>query len=369
MKLLLLILSLFCLALWSCQPDNDKAAGQAGVDAREAQALVVRQPYFQLLEEPGEEGRPLQELLPGAIVYSLGQASGFTTRLQREGRTYNEPWLLVQTRDGRQGWAYAAAFLETDETGSIGLSPLSWRLRALVGTELAERIEAFNQVFDTIRSEKALIHHLSTAYLLRDTLLELASSLGSGQDIFWLKEALPVLSPFRLKQEGNFYLFIDFRPYLRKAADTPGPADDQWMAFCLAAFPEDSIEYFFPSWTIEDARQKGHSLLGRGIHFRMLEQLDKLLVFKDLLGEEIGRFRGLLLNDMTAPGVTYWEEREKAIAELDSILAADFAVLGDKGKIALQARRRQFEEPDQYGIQFNHRSGIYEPGGVEVQKK
>lgn len=343
------------LLFWSCGGGEGAAPGAGG---KAGPALVVRQPHFLLQEEAGEGGRGLRELAPGTLVYPLGQHSGFTTSLRRGSYLYNEPWLLVETPEGEQGWVYAAAFLEP---GGSGEEALGWRLNAILGNALAARLQAFNSAFDTLSSEKALLAHLSAAYGLRDSLLLAASrSAGEGQGLFGLKSALPLFVPYRFKKEREVYLFLDFRPYIHKAASTPGPADDHLLAFCAAAYPEDSIEYFFPSWTIEDEEGRGHSLLGRGIHFNVLSELDKLLIYNDLMQEEIGRFRGLILNDLTAAGVTYWEAGEKALAELDSIRAAGFAVLGANGAIALEARRAQFAEPEKYGIQFNHRSGIYE---------
>ncbi|MCB0571465.1 MAG: SH3 domain-containing protein [Phaeodactylibacter sp.] len=346
------------LMLVGCSSGGGGKTGEApGTSGGNGRDLSVRQPYFQLQEEPGENGRPIMELLPGTVVMSLGQSSGFTTHLERQGRNYNEPWLLVETVDGKQGWAYAAAFMDA----GAGEAGEGWGLGSLFGEALAARLEGFNYAFDTLSEAEGLARHLSEGYGLRDSLMDaLARHEGSAELLFRARAGFPLFVPYRLKQAGEVYLFIDFRPYLRKAAVTTGPADDQLLAFCLAVYPEDSIEYFFPSWTIEDEVQQGHSLLGRGIHYSMLKKLDKLLVYNDLLHEEIGRYRGMLLNDIAARGVTYWETRDKAAAELDSILSAHFKVVGEKGEISLSARRRQFDEPEKYGIQFDHQSGIYE---------
>lgn len=324
-------------------------------------SLLVKQPHFQLREEPGEGGKSIRGLKPGEKAVSLGEQSAFTTRLELGGIAYDEPWLLVQMEDGLQGWAYEAAFL--DPKAGVGL-PLPTRLRALFGPALAETAMQYRESFASAHSAEAVAQAMAMGVALRDSLVrELALRAGGSrqtEDLFWLKDALPGFVP-HLQEDGRaYYLFMDFRAFLPLAGASEGPADDAFLELCLAAYPEDSIEYFYPAWKFQSDEKKVHSLLGRGLHFAFLEKLDKLLPYTDLYGEGIGRFRQQLINDITGKDVTYWESREKAAAELGRIVEAGFQVFGPEDMKALEARYRQFGDPAKFGIKFNYRSGIYE---------
>lgn len=355
------LLFLFLAVIPACRAGEgkeDKPAGGAALP--EEGVLIVQRPNFYLREEPGEEGKAIRRLEPGEKAYSLGEQSTFSTWLELGGAVYNEPWLLVQLEEGIQGWAYQAAFLGQD--AGKGLSP-SVRLRALFGPALAEMAVQYRQSIEQAHSPAALAQAMEMALHLRDTLVrELAVRARENEqaeDLFWLKDALPGLAPHRREDGRTYYLFMDYRSFLPLARASEGPADDAWLELCLMAYPEDSIEYFYPAWQFQAGEDRVHSLLGRGLHFAFLEKLDKLLAYEDLFGAGIGRFRQLLVNDITGAGVTYWESGEKAAAELSRILERGFHGLGPPEVKALENRLRQFAEPEKYGIKFNYQSGIY----------
>ena len=356
---------LVVLLLWSgaCQRDPSEKGGQPGQPAPSEQDwLEVRHPHFQLREAPGNEAAAIQGLKPGERALSLGEQSTVTTPLEIGGRVYDEPWLLVQLENGAQGWVYALAFLDSLKAGE-GF-PLAVRLHALFGQALAERVAVYEEAFQQAHSAERVAQAMAIGRALRDTLVQVlalrAPESDKPESLFWLKEAIPAFVPHLMDDGRTYYLFMDYRPYLSLARASEGAADDAFLELCLMAYPEDSIEYFYPLWVFQSDEKEVHSLLGRGLHFRFLEKLDKLLPYRDLFGKEIGQFRAQLLNDMTGAGVTYWESKEKALAELERIQQAQFQVLGKDGQQALEARRLQFEDSEKYGIRFNYRSGIYE---------
>ncbi len=359
---LIVFLLLSALALGSgCR---QKHSGENTTSEKEEPAsdnwLDVRRAGFQLREEPGPQGRAIRSLQPGSRVRSLGEQSNASTHLELGGRVYNEPWLLVQMADGTEGWAYTLAFLDSLDSGI----PPEVRLRSLFGASLAERLALYREAFRQAQTAEAVAQVMAMGLALRDSLVEVlalrALENDGRENLFWLKEAIPAMTPYLAGDGRTYHLFMDYRHFLSLARSSEGAADDDFLELCLMAFPEDSIEHFYPAWVFPAGEKQAHSLLGRGVHFRILEKLDKLLVHKDLFGEEIGRFRHQLLNDIVGAGVTYWESKEKATMELDSILNAGFEVLGTDGREALEARRRQFEDPEKYGLRFNYRSGIYD---------
>lgn len=349
-----------------CGAGQGDSPGKAGRQERQpaggpAEWLEVKQPNFQLREAPGHEARPLMNLYPGSRARSLGEQSTFTTPIELGGKTYDEPWLLVEMEGGRQGWAYALAFLDTAGAGQE--LPLPVRLRSLFAPELAEQIGLYREAFGQAATPEMVAQAMAMGSALRDTLVGVLALRAQEEEragrLFWLRDALPAFVPHLMEDGKTFYLFLDYRPYLSLARASEGRADDAFLELCLMAYPEDSIEYFYPAWAFQASENEAHSLLGRGLHFRFLEKLDELLVSGDLFEGLAGRFREQLVNDIAGTGVTYWESREKATEELDRILEAEFAVLPEKEKKALRERRRQFEDPEKYGIKFNYRSGIY----------
>jgi len=85
--------------------------------------------------------------------------------------------------------------------------------------------------------------------------------------------------------------------------------------------------------------------------------MNETLQKSDLFGEEIRFWKSLLLNDITQPDVNYWEKREKIVAELDTILVRNYPILTEADKIALQTRRKQFENPVENKISVNQQAG------------
>lgn len=354
---LLAFLFLITMACRQNQPEQKHAAM-----FEEKPSLVVRLPNFQLLEAAGENARPICPLPPGTIVYSLGEASSFTTRLQIAGQVYEEPWLLVEMGNGAQGWVYAAAFASTEtQMGKNDAIPLHLRLDALLGSALNAQLAAYLEGFESMRSAEDLAQNLEHGHRLRDSITAVLAQKGvSCQSLRWLKEAIPTMAPHLGREAKNCHLFLDYRSYLAKAASMPGKKARQLMEIYLATFPEDSIEYFFPSWVIQDGLGQQHSLLGKGIHYQMFEKLEPLSTEAGFPQGELQRLRKALLNDILDHSVTFWESQEKAAAELGQIVEKDFKLLDKREKIALQARLQHFENPEQYRIQFGHRSGIYQ---------
>jgi hypothetical protein len=353
--MLRLSLLLFTILLLACQPKPPEQAAEGEVDASAAELLVL-QPNFHLQDQAGEAGRPLQPLLPGTTVYHLGQTSHFTTRLRIGGTWHDAPWLLVQLEDGQQGWVYAAAFDHPELLAELDWQP---RLAARLGHELATSLVAYHEGFDTLRHAESLARQLEWGHQLRDSITAvLAQQAVRCPDLPWPRQALPLMVLHQAPE--HCHVFMDYRPFLAKAASLSDRTARRLVEVYLAAFPEDSIEYFFPAWVIADGAGRQHSLLGRGIHRQMLERMEEIDQQASYARAPLRRLRFALLDDLLRHDVTYWESQEKATAELDEILGASFRQFEARDTIALRARLHQFAAPEKYQIQFDHRTGIYQ---------
>jgi hypothetical protein len=350
-----LSLFLITLLLLACQPKPPEQATDGEI-ALPSAALQVVQPNFHLQDQAGEAGRPLQPLLPGTKVHHLGQTSNFTTRLRIGGAWHDAPWLLVQLEDGQQGWVYAAAFDHPELLAELDWQP---RLAARLGRELATSLIAYHDSFDTLRHPESLARQLEWGHQLRDSITAVLSQQSVRcPDLPWPRQALPLLALHQAPE--HCYVFLDYRPFLAKAAEMPDRRARRLVEVYLAAFPEDSIEYFFPAWIIADGTGQPHSLLGRGLHQQMLERMEEAANQAPYARIPLRRLRQALLDDLLRHDVTYWESQEKATAELAQILAAGFRQWEARDTIALRARLQQFAAPEKYQIQFDHRTGIYQ---------
>ena len=328
--------------------------------------LTTNVEHTKLRETPGEDGKVIRDLPHGTVLQDIGEVSDFTTRINLRGIWFEEPWLKVRAEDGTEGWVYGGALsFNLDDDSKIAKILMDKRLQTSFGKELSDSIRMYRAQYQNIGSAEDFAATFRKGSSLREVMTRLMQDRILIQnpnelpDLFWLREAMPGMVPQLVAEGTAYYLFWDFAALNQRAKTTPEPTDDDFVALNLILFPEDSIEYFFPAWFMQTWDYGGSSLLGRGIHYQTLEKIDKLLKKSDLFTPELTRLKTRLLNDITQPDVTYWEKKENITTELDSIINANFSVLSNADKVALQTRRQQFELPQESGIQLNMQSGSY----------
>ncbi len=364
MRLLILLVLLLMLTAPACRPEKEAADPAPAAPSAD---LILTTEGIRLWSEPGAEGAVLAELPRGAALRDLGAVSSFTTPIRLRGADYDEPWLRVATADGSAGWLYGGVLhFGVADTAAARQLLMTKRLQSFFGPLQVERIQQYRKAFHRTATLEDFSHTFFAGQALRDTLTDILASrtevqpLPSPPNLFWLEEALPGFLPQLVDAGAAYYLFTDYRDFLALAERTTATTDDEFIELCIAAFPEDSIEYFYPAWTFPVAGQAVHSLLGRGDHRRALAGIDRLWRQSDRFHPALERLKGGLLNDITRPDVTFWEKRSKAIEELDSIITGEYACLTPQEKIALETRRRQLADTLQTTITFDHQSGIYE---------
>lgn len=363
----------FFVLLFSCNSEPNSEATQQSPQIKsvpdytkndQRAKLVVVANQLRLREQPGENGAVLKTISKGETLYDLEEVSNFSTRIELEGKAYNEPWLKVETSEGESGWVYACPlFFQMEKPGKLSGFLMEKKLEMLVGQYNAQRLKIYKESYYNVNTAAGFASVYKTGRNLRDTLVTMLETKVEPEpdnrmpDLFWLNQTFPGYLPQLVAEGSAYYLFEDYREFLQLANKTPGTEDDEFLEVCLTAFPEDSIEYFYPAWKIQTWDYGGHSLLGRGIHDAMLSKLDKLLKKSDLFLEQIDDMRQDILNDMTGSYVTYWETSDKILEEIDAILKADYELLSDQDKIALETRKGQFENLEESDIEVNHKSG------------
>lgn len=357
------------LILGSCGKDRPEEQGlsvknKPPAPAAPATELTTCFDGVRLRRSPGPEGPVLIELPAGTPLVDLQEVSSFVTPVVLQGKSLEEPWFKVATPSGQQGWIYGGVF-HFCETPAADLLKRK-RLQAFFDTAQVRRMVEFRRAFTSVATAKDLSQVYREGLKLRTEIVNrlddrLARLEGNPiPNLFWLEEDLPGFV-LQLVADGTAYhLFVDFRQWEERSKKTAAKGDDAFFGLCFQAFPQDSIEYFFPAWTIQVGENRGHSLLGRGIHRQIIRQMDQVIKESDLFEPEILSMKTEVINDITRPYVTYWESQDQIIAELEAIMTGDHRCLNQRDLVGLEVRLTQFRDPGRHGIELNFKSGAHE---------
>ena len=357
---------IFLIFLGLCACSSDKKEVETAPREVQNSNLLVKLDRVRLRQAPGEDGAVLKELSKGTRLTDLAEVSNFTTTIKLNGVQYDEPWLNVKTEDGTSGWVYAAT-IELEQADTLALANFlkEKRLLSLFGKENTKRIQSFADGFNAPTTAASFATLYREGIQLRDDLLKNIderlenSSTEELPDLFWLKGMIPGFVPQLVAEGTSYYLFADYKAFGEIAGKTESTLDDEFIELQYLTFPEDSIEYFFPAWMIQTWDYGGHSLFGRKIHQSLLFEIDQLHQKDTLFHPEILVLKDRLVEDMTGASVGYWESADKIIPELDTILNADLTIFTKNDKIALETRRKQFDQPEEHGIRANLRAGTF----------
>lgn len=327
--------------------------------------LTIDYPTF-LYAQPDAQ-TPGLALPKGAQVQYQGRISDHVTTIAIQDTTYQDPWLYVQTSNGQRGWLFAGFIKVDDVTDTLQLARLKVerRLAQFFGERHLPAIAHYTTTYDSCRTASDFAAMLMRGQQLRDTLnvrlnqyaLQASRPL---QDLIWMQQPLPAFVPTRIPQSDYLHLFLDFKVLQRRAIRTTGAADDSLIQAFLYIYSSDSIEYYYPSWTIIDGDiSRNFSLLGEGLHYRILYTLSQA----QLLGGEDYRalvqpLKRHVLNDIVA-STQYWYDTTRVIAEIKRIQNdANLTALNPDDRVALQARIPMLQQPGPHGISLNWRERL-----------
>jgi len=362
-----IIFSILFLSFSSCKNENAKKSAPPAEEAavkkefsKEHLQLKANIDYLRLRDRPGEEGKVLEMLSKGDVVYELGEASDFTTGVKLRGIWFDDPWLKVETKNGIVGWVYGGGLsFKLDDRNKMANMLIRRRLKTLFGEKLAGSVLEYRKGYATAHTSSQFAAAYQTGASLRDSLVEIMHKKMAVEDydklpdLSWLKQAMPGYDVLLVAEGTLFHLFTNYNEMAKKARKTKGKEDDEFIELGRATYPVDSIESFFPGWILQMTDYGGCSELGSGIHNRLLDKMNKTLANSDLFEPAIEKEKAALMKDMTNPTMPYVHSKEKILAELDVILAADYGILTEEDKIALRTRRKMFEHPPANGIVVN----------------
>ncbi len=350
------------LLLVACQPETEQEATAPPMALTGDFEVVVE--GAGLHREAGPEAPQVTTLPAGTQLSDLGGVSAFTTTVVLGGEPLDLPWMQVRRVDnGQEGWIYAGMVASTaaDPAATARLREEK-TLLAIFGADRCAGIDTYRETFKAVKDAEATAATYRQGLALREQLVTrlekyLENYRAELPDLFWLERVVPGFMPQLAAEGTTYYLFADYRQWRQLASRTSDRADDDFFELCLHIFPEDSIEYFFPAWTIQTWDYGGHSLLGEGIHRNLLRQLDRTARRSSLFAPEVDRFKTDLLNDILRPHITYWEPQDSIVGEVERILADSLPLLTAPEQVALQTRLEQFRQAEAYGIKTNQRAG------------
>ncbi len=170
-------------------------------------------------------------------------------------------------------------------------------------------------------------------------------------DLSWLREPMRY---FFIQPAPRPCLYPDYRLVARAATKTRGEHDDRFAGIGLAAYPLDSVESVLPAWVFPLGLEESCSNLGAGQHLNMLRKIEEVLLAGGLFRPEHLRWKDQILADILDNSRSYWQPKEKILAELDQIVEARLGCLSDRDRLALNARRGMFEASS---VRMDLRSG------------
>ncbi|MFK7795859.1 MAG: hypothetical protein AB8E82_00290 [Aureispira sp.] len=321
--------------------------------------LIVRTAEAHVYERPDFDAPILSN-------YQQGDSLTFTNRItqqhssrQLEGFTYKEPWLRVILPNQQMAWVYGPTVnFDAQLQPALAELVLYPRVAALFGPSLAQQIGLYQK-------EQAINHSMpgfrtlySRAQNIKDS-LELyldhfmnTNPATASTDFFWLNELLDGLLLHYIPEQKKYYLFRDLKVWQRLSQQTPAPEDDAFVEVLLAAYPSDSISYYYYGWQLPLEENNFCSLLGSDIHAQVLAQLNKALDSNSYFLPELQQIQQAVLNDITTTN-QYWMPLPAVQQELQTILAQNYPFLDRGNLIALKTKQSFLEAPDKHDLVLN----------------
>ncbi len=325
--------------------------------------LIVNIDNIRFRDAAGPDGKELAKLPVGTKLTDLGEISEFTTKVKLRGIEFDEPWIKVKNEQGMEGWVFGGGVhFNMNDQNELAKVLMERRLKVLFGG-LSNEVLAYHQNYKEVKSAEEFAHVYKQGTKLRDTIVQYLEEkipvldYEKLPDLFWLEEVMPAYLPALAAEGTIYYLFKDYQELQRKALKTSGKEDDAYVELMLQVHDVDSVEYFFPSWFLQTWDYGGYSLLGQGIHTKMLKQLEETKFTDELFKDQRLVLKDELMNDMTDSNVEYGETSVNIINEIEGILQANFSVLSKNDILELKERKNQFKDPKKNKIVVNLRAG------------
>lgn len=158
-------------------------------------------------------------------------------------------------------------------------------------------------------------------------------------DASWFNE-VAVGMQVKLVNKLNYRVIFDYNDFLKKATNTKGKADDEYVKLMMESFDANTN---FPAWLKMTPNGKVCSVLGSGVHTELLLQMNKALAEGDIFYQEISKVKKQVINDIVFSTV-YYKDYNKALSEIEQI-SEEVELEEDEAELIL-TRLKNFKKPD-----------------------
>jgi hypothetical protein len=318
---------------------------------------------FKIRSGPGVEYKEVDRLKESTIVTFNGEESMHSTPIKLRGIQLNATWLKVKTKEGIDGWIYGGGTKPAKTANEVAIKKINqMQMNSFFDKKITDRIKTYNKQWQLSKSSTAF----ADTYLLgektqREINEILSNKIGIDDpqklvDMSWLENSFKGFQNSLVAEGTTFNIFKDFKIMYAKAKETEGTEDDDFITFQFHINELDSVEYFYKSFFIQTWDYGGHSLLGQGKHYNLLNEVNDLLGNSKLFEKPILKIKNEILNDISAEYITYWESTDKILEEMKKIVSADFDFLTKEDKILIKTRYQQFKKPKANKIEVNNRA-------------
>ncbi|MFK8006940.1 MAG: hypothetical protein AB8H03_11235 [Saprospiraceae bacterium] len=300
----------------STNQNNSKVKPAKSIPTEEFKAieLEVYINDFKIRSGPGVKHEEVVRLKENTIVTFKGEESMHSTEIKLRGVKLNATWLKVQTKERIDGWIYGGGVkVATSENKKAVEKINKMQMQSFFDKKIIDKINTYEKQWQLSKSSTAF----ADTYLLGErTQEEINEFLGNNIeiddpskliDMSWLENTFIGFQNSLVAEGTTFNIFKDFKTMFAKAKETEGTEDDDFINFQFHANELDSIEYFYKSWFMQTWDYGGHSLLGQGKHFDLLNEANDLLNKSKLFEKPILEIKNEILDDISAEHITYWE--------------------------------------------------------------
>lgn len=325
--------------------------------------LAVYIDNFKMRSGPGVEHEEVARLKENTIVTFNGEKSMHSTEIKLRGIKLNAPWLKVKTKEGIDGWIYGGGVKVAPTENKVATKKINqMQMQSFFDQKIIDQINTYEKQWQRSNSSTAFADTYLLGARTQDEINKmLADNIEIDDpskliDMSWLENSFQGFQNSLVAEGTMFNLFKDFRIMYAKAKETEGTEDDDFITFQFHVNELDSVEYYYKSWFMQTWDYGGHSLLGQGKHYSLLNEANELLAKSKLFEKPILEIKTEILNDISAEHITFWEPKEMILEEMKKIVTADFDFLTSEDKVLLKTRYEQFKKPAANKIEVNNRA-------------
>ncbi|MDG1478982.1 MAG: hypothetical protein P8R54_05290 [Myxococcota bacterium] len=212
-------------------------------------------------------------------------------------------------------------------------------------SESFHAISSIEEFAETFRASKVMASNLSDSLQRRYEAVQ-DSDEFANMDLAWLKPLLPGMEEAYFAEGTALQLVLIPASWLERAAATPQPDDDAFLAFMALSYDNPGA-VGWPTWNVRTWDYGGCSGLGSGVYVGTLKAADTALADSTLFEAEIMAVRSRLISDLLATRSTFeWCSPETGEpTPVEALLTEGRAILQD-AKLSAEEKAQLQERID-----------------------